>query len=55
MWSKHVSNNVWRNFGLAVSAFATVVPKNFNGKFAVKIDFLIGHFMLPLLTLTLEV
>ena len=42
-------------FRLSVSAFATVTLKSFNGKFAVKIDFLMVHFMLPLLTLTLEV
>ena len=34
---------------------ATVAQKSFNGKFTIKIDFLIGHFTLPLLTLTLEV
>ena len=38
-------NNVWRDFRLAGSAFATVASKSFNGKFAVKIDFSTGHFM----------
>ena len=34
-----------------MSALATVVQKSFNGKVTAKIDFLIGHFMYPLLTL----
>ena len=55
MWFKNVSNNVWRDFRLPVSAFATVARKRFNGKFTAKIDSPIGHFMLPLLTLKLEV
>ena len=38
-----------------MSALATVVRKSFNGKFTAKIDFPIGHFMLTLLMLTLEV
>ena len=33
-------------------ALATAARKSFNGKFTAKIDFLIGHFMLPLLMLT---
>ena len=32
-----------------MSALATVVRKSFNCKFTAKLDFLIGHFMLPLL------
>ena len=35
--------------------FATIARKSFYGKFTAKIDFQTGHFMLPLLTLTLEV
>ena len=38
-----------------MSALATVERKSYNGKFAAKIDFPIGHFMLPLLMLTLEI
>ena len=38
-----------------MSVLATVVGKNFNGKFTAEIDFPIGYFMLPLLMLTLEV
>ena len=37
-----------------MSALATVALKSFNSKFTTKIDFPIGHFMLPLLMLTLE-
>ena len=44
-----------RDFKLPVLAFATVARKRFNGKFTAKIDFPIGHFMLPLMKLTLEV
>ena len=56
MWSKYLSNNVWRDFRLPMSALATVlVRKSFNGKFTAKIDFPIGYFILPLLMLTLEV
>ena len=51
MWSKHASNTVWRDFRLPVSAFAAVARTSFNGKFTAKINFPIGHFMLPLLTL----
>ena len=43
-----------RLYRLAVSAFATVARNSFNGNTA-KIDFLIGHCILPLLTLTSEV
>ena len=55
---KYVSNNVGRDFRFPVIAFATVARKTkfcFKGKFTAKIDFLIGDFRLPLLTLTLEV
>ena len=55
MWSKCVSNNVWRDFRLPVSSFAMVAQESFNGKFTTKIGFPIGNFMLLLLTLTLEV
>ena len=53
MRSKYVSNNVWKEFLLLVSVFATVARKSFNGKFTAKI----GHFtrMLQLLTLALEI
>ena len=46
--------NVWRDFRLPISALATAARKNCNCKFTVKINFPIGHFMLPLLMLTLE-
>ena len=39
MWSKCLSNNVWRDFRLPMSAIATAVGKSFNGKFTSKIDF----------------
>ena len=39
MWSKYLSNNVWRDFWLPMSALATVAGKNFNGKFTAKFDF----------------
>ena len=38
-----------------MSALAMVARKSCNGKFTAKIDFPIGHFMLILLMLTLEV
>ena len=43
------------NFSLSVSAFATVARKIFKDKFSSKIKFQIRHFILPLLTLALEV
>ena len=55
MWSKYVSNNVWRDLRLPVSDFSTVAWKSFNLKFTAKIDFPIVHFMSPLLILTLKV
>ena len=55
MWYKHFVRNVWRDFRLPMSALATVARKIFNGKFAAKTDFPIGHCMLPLLMLTLKV
>ena len=55
MWSKYFSNNVWRDFWLPMSAFATVAWKSYNGKFTAKIVFSLGYFTLPLLMLTLEV
>ena len=55
MWYKHFSRNVWRDFRLSMSALASVARKSFNGKFTAKIGFPIGHFMLPLLMLKLEV
>ena len=55
MWSKYLSNNVWRDFRLPMSALATVAGRSFNGKFTAKIDFPLGYFILPLLMLTLEV
>ena len=45
--------NIWRDFRLPMSALATVARKSFSDKFTAKIDFPIGHFMLPLLMLTL--
>ena len=45
--------NVWRNFRLTVSAFATAARKSFIGKYTVKTDFPKENFMLPLLTLTM--
>ena len=50
-----ITNIVGRDFRLSVLAFATVARKSFKGKFTAKIDFPIGYFRLPLLTLTLEV
>ena len=43
------------NFRLPMSTFAAVARKSFNSKFTAKIDFPIGHVMLPLLMMTLEV
>ena len=42
-------------FDLQCQHIATVAGKSFNGNFTTKIDFPIEYFMLPLLTLTLEV
>ena len=48
MCSKHVPNNVWRDFRLLMSPLATVAWKNLNSKFKfTTTDFPIGHFMLP--------
>ena len=55
VWYKHFVSNVWRDFRLPVSALAMVAWKSLKGKFTAKIDFPIGHFMLPLLMLTLKV
>ena len=55
MWSKYLSNNVWRDFRLPMSALATVAEKSFNGKFTAKIDFPLEYYILPLLLLILEV
>ena len=55
IWNKHFLRNVWRDFRLSTSALATVPWKSFNGIFSAKIDFPIGHFILPLLMLTLKV
>ena len=52
---KYVLSNVWRDFRLPVSAFATRARKVLMGNLLQKNVILIGHFMLPLLTLTLEV
>ena len=51
----YVSNNVWRDLRLPEPAFATLPGKIVNGKFTAKNDFSSGHFILPLLTLTLAV
>ena len=37
MWSKSVSNIVWRDFRLPVSSFAMIAMKGFNGKFTTRI------------------
>ena len=55
MWSKYLSNNVWRDLRLSMTALATVGGKSFNGYFTAKIAFPIGYFILPLLMSTLEV
>ena len=47
--------NIWKDFRLPMSALAMVARKSFNGNFTAKIDFPIGHCMLALLILTLEV
>ena len=39
MGSKYVPNNVWTDFILLVSEFATIARKSFNVKFTTKIDF----------------
>ena len=39
LWSKYLSNNVWRDFRLLMSALATAAGKSFKGKFIAKIDF----------------
>ena len=39
MWTKYVSNNVWRAYRLPVSIIATVAQKAFNSKFISKINF----------------
>ena len=44
MWSKYVSNNVWRDFRLLMSALATVAGKSFKCKFTAKIDFPLGYY-----------
>ena len=54
MWSKYLSNNVWRDFRLPMSPLATVAGKSFNSKLTAKIDFLLGYFIVQLLMLTLE-
>ena len=38
---------IGRDFRLPVSAFARVARKCFNGKYTAKLDFPIGHFILP--------
>ena len=53
--SQNTYQIMWRDFRLLVLAFATVARKSLKGKFTAKIDFLIGYFRLPLLTLTSEV
>ena len=47
MWCKHFLRNILTDFGLSISALATVAWKKFNGKFNAKIDFPIGYFILP--------
>ena len=42
MWLKQVSNNVWRDLSLPVSAFAAVALKISNYKFTAKNNFLIS-------------
>ena len=55
LFSKYLSNNVWRYFRLPMSAIAIVAWKSFSCKFSAKTKFPIWDFMLPLLMLTLEV
>ena len=47
--------NVWRDFKQSRSALAMAAWESFKGIVTAKIDFLIGHFMLPLLMLTFEI
>ena len=42
MWSKYESNKIWRDFEICNGS-----KEKFSAKFIEKIDFLIGHFMLP--------
>ena len=49
-----VQRNVWRDVRLPMAALAMAARKSFNGKFTGKIDFPIGHFILPLLMLKLK-
>ena len=44
MWSKYLSNDIWRDFKLPMSALATVAGKSFNDKFTAKIDFPLGYY-----------
>ena len=53
-WYRYFLRNARRDLRLPMSAVAKVARKSFNGKFTAKIDFLIGHFVLPLLMLALE-
>ena len=55
MWYKYFVRNLWRDLRLPMTVLATVARKRFNGKFTAKIDFPIGHFILPLLMLTLKI
>ena len=54
MWSKYLYEDTL-HFTLSASLLATVARVSFNGKYTAKIGLQLGHFMLPLLTLTLEV
>ena len=48
MWSKYLSNNVWRDFRLPMSALATVGGESFDSKFTAKTDFLIGYLYITI-------
>ena len=43
MWSKYLSNNVWRDFRLLMSALATVALKSLRG-----VEWVHGLFLFPL-------
>ena len=55
MWCKHFFKECMERPQTLMSALATVARKSFDGTFTTKIDFPIGHFMLPLLMLTSKI
>ena len=46
MWYEHFFKGLYGETRLPMSALATAVGKNFDGKFNVKNDFPIGYFIL---------